>query len=86
MPDEQPMPDPSQQDREIEREILYLLTESEAQYLWRIEELEREMDQHGILDYVQPLRRSGLVHRTSDGHVFASRACHRFIQIVGRTI
>jgi hypothetical protein len=85
MPDEQPIRDPLERALNLEREILYHLTEPEDnQPLWTIEELEREMDQHGIIDYVRPLQRAGLLHRTSDGHVFASRATVRFVQMVGR--
>ena len=87
MPDEQPTPDPLDKARQIERDILYLLTELEDnQPLWTLEDLAREMEEPGITDYVRPLQRSGLVHRTSEGHVFASRAAVRHIQMVGRVI
>lgn len=85
MPDEQPIRDPLERALNLEREILYQLTEPEDnQPLWTIEDLEREIGQRDIIDYVRPLQRAGLLHRTSDGHVFASRATVRFVQMVGR--
>lgn len=87
MADEQPIPDPLDRAREIEREILYLLTEPEDnQPLWTLEELAREMDEPEITSYVRMLQRSGLVHLTSDGYVFASRAAVRHIQMVGHGV
>jgi hypothetical protein len=87
MPVEQPIPDPLDRAREIERDILYLLTEpGDNQPLWTLEDLAREMQEPGITDYIRPLQCSGLVHRTSDGHVFASRATVRHIQIVGHGV
>jgi len=37
-----------------------------------------------VIDYVNSLHRSGLIHRTTDGYIFATRAAVRHIQIVGR--
>ncbi len=87
MPVEQPIPDPLDRAREIERDILYLLTEPEDnQPLWTLEDLACEMQEPSIIDYIRPLQCSGLVHRTSDGHVFASRAAVRHVQIVGHGV
>jgi hypothetical protein len=84
MPDAQPMPDPAERARQKESEILYVLTHpGEIKPLWTLEELACEMDEHDIEACVNALQRAGLVHRTSDGHVFASRAAVRHIQIVG---
>jgi hypothetical protein len=84
MPDQQPIRDPLEKALTTEREILYALTDpTDIQPLWTIEDLAREMDERDITHYVSMLRRAGLVHRTSDGHVFASRAAVRQIQIVG---
>jgi hypothetical protein len=82
MPDEKPIPDPRERYRQIELEILHLLTDpDDNQPLWTLEDLAREMDLPDAIDYVSPLQRSGLIHRTSDGHVFASRAAVRHIQL-----
>jgi hypothetical protein len=87
MPDEQPIYDPLTRARETERDILYLLTEPEDnQPLWTTQELAVEMGQPDITAYLNPLQRSGLIHRTSDGHVFASRASVRFVQLVDRAV
>lgn len=83
MPDEQPT-HPLERARQIERDILYLLTDPEDnQPLWTLEDLAREIEQPEIMQYINPLQRAGLIHRTSDGHVFASRAAVRHIQMVG---
>jgi hypothetical protein len=85
MPDEQRIPDPAEQTRQTERDILYHLTDPEDnQPLWSIDDLAREMGEPMVIDYVNSLHRSGLVHRTTDGHVFATRSAVRQVQIVGR--
>lgn len=87
MPDEQPICDPLKRARAIELEILYLLTDPEDnQPLWTAEELGREVEQAEIAQYLKPLERAGLIHSTSDGHVFASRAAGRRIQLVGHGV
>jgi hypothetical protein len=87
MADEQPIPDPLEKARALERDILYLLTDPEdIQPLWTLEDLARELEEPDITSYVRPLQCSGLLHRTSDGHVFASRAAVRHIQMVGHGV
>jgi hypothetical protein len=87
MPDEQPTRDPLERARDTERDILYLLTDPEAcQPVWALGDLAREMEEHDILAYLRPLQASGLLHQTADGHVFASRAAVRQIQIVGHGV
>jgi hypothetical protein len=44
------------------------------------------MEDPGIIDSVNALHRAGLVNRTSDGYVFATRAAVRHIQLVGRVV
>jgi hypothetical protein len=84
MPEQQPTPDPAERALEAEREILYVLTRpDDNQPLWSLEDLAREMDDPQVVDSVNALHRAGLVHRTSDGYVFASRAAVRHIQLVG---
>lgn len=85
MPDEQPTPSVAERYDAIERDILYAITDPEdCQPLWSVEDLAREMDCPTVIDHINSLQRAGLVNRTSDGHVFATRAAVRHIQIVGR--
>ena len=87
MPDQQPTPDPCIEARQVERDILYLLTDpDDHQPLWTLEDLEREMEDPDTSYYINSLQRAGLIHRTTDGHIFASRAAVRHIQIVGRSV
>jgi hypothetical protein len=87
MPDEQPTHDRLRKDRETELDILYLLTDPEDnQPIWTLEDLAREIEKPEIIDYILPLQQAGLVHRTADGHVFASRAAIRQIQLVGHGV
>jgi hypothetical protein len=87
MPDEQPTLRQRDDIEAVQRDILYALTEpDDNQPLWTIEDLAREMEDRGVIDNVNALHRAGLVHRTSDGYVFASRAAVRHIQLVGRVV
>jgi len=86
MPDEQPT-FIGKDHEAIELNIVYLLTDPEDnQPLWALEDLARELDEPEALHYVRMLQRAGLVHRTSDGHVFASRAAVRQVQLVGHNV
>lgn len=87
MPNEQPTLRERDDIDAVQRDILYLITEPEDnQPLWTIQDLAREMDDRAVIDKVNELHRAGLVHRTSDGYVFASRAAIRHIQLVGRVV
>lgn len=88
MPDEQPIfVDPLDKARATELRILYALTDPEDnQPLWTLEDLAREIDEPEVRHYVRMLQRAGLVHCTSDGHVFASRAAVHQIQLVGHGV
>jgi hypothetical protein len=71
----------------VQRDILYALTEpGDNQTLWTIEDLAREMEDRAVIDKVNALHRAGLIHRTSDGYIFASRAAVRQIQLVGHGV
>jgi hypothetical protein len=86
-------PTPDQDDRfdAIERDALYLLTGSDDnQPIWSVEDIGRELElprcaMHAV-DVVRSLHRAGLIHRTSDGYVFATRAAVRMVQMVGQVI
>ncbi|HEY1688034.1 MAG TPA: hypothetical protein VGF95_04140 [Solirubrobacteraceae bacterium] len=87
MPTDQPTLDPAEHYRQIELAILYHLTDpQDNQPLWSVDDLAREVDTTDIMAYVHPLQRSGLLHRTTDGHVFATRAAVRQIQLVGHGV
>jgi Mn-dependent DtxR family transcriptional regulator len=87
MPDPQPAPDLAEVYDTRERDVLYLLTEPEDnQPLWSIEDLALEVETPTIIDFVNALCRAGLVRRTSDGYVFATRPAVRLIQLVGRAV
>jgi hypothetical protein len=72
----------------VEREVLYLLTGmSGPQQLWSMPELGREVEHADAAQVaVNSLRRAGLVHQTTDGFVFASRAGVRIVQLVGHVV
>jgi hypothetical protein len=66
-----------------ERDVLYLLTDGD-QPLWSVDELARAMDDHCTVDYVYGLQRAGLIHKTTDGFVFAARPGVRAVEMIGR--
>jgi Mn-dependent DtxR family transcriptional regulator len=88
MPDEQPIPDLAAAFDRLERDMLYLLTEPDGvQPIWSVEDLGRVLEQPAnATDVVHGLHRDGLIHKTSDGFVFATRAGVRMVQIVGQVV
>ena len=88
---QQPIPDAADRQDTIERDVLYLLTGSnDNQPLWSVEDIGREMELpdgaiHAV-DAVRGLHCAGLIHRTSDGYVFATRAAVRMVEMVGQVI
>jgi len=87
MPDQPRTLNPREETRQSQRDILDLLTESEASSaLWTVDELAREMEDPCVGDSVDALHRAGLVHRTADGFIFASRAAVRHTQLVGYVV
>lgn len=86
-----PNPTPeSRADRldQIEQDVLYLLTGMKGeQSIWSVPDLGREIEDADDADVaVRGLHQAGLVHRTTDGFVFASRAGVRVVQLVGHVI
>ena len=71
-----------------QRDVLYFLTNpDDCQPVWSIEDLGRALDNPvGAVDAVGELRRAGLIHQTGDGHIFATRAGVRLVQIIGRVV
>lgn len=87
MPDENPIPNVAERYDELERAVLYLLTElDDGQPLWSVEDIGREMESTEPIVPVRGLLRAGLVHQTTDGFVFATRAAVRMVQMVGHVI
>jgi|HubBroStandDraft_4_1064222.scaffolds.fasta_scaffold04670_3 hypothetical protein len=78
MPDPKPTPDPGVESAHIESAIFDLLTASDGQRLWSVEEVGREIESLvAAKDALGALYRAGLIHRTGDGFVFATRAAIR---------
>lgn len=73
----------------IEREVLYLLTnETDNTPVWSVPDIGRAIEgQNDAADIaVRGLYQAGLVHRTCDGFVFATRAGVRVVQLIGQVI
>jgi hypothetical protein len=71
----------------MERDVLYLLTEpDDCQPLWSAEDIGREIESDDPMTPICGLLRAALIHRTSDGFVFASRAGVRMAQLVERAV
>jgi hypothetical protein len=71
----------------VERYVLYLLTKPEdGQPLWSVEDIERELETHDPMVPIRGLLRAGLIHQTTDGFVFATRAAVRWVQMVGHVV
>jgi hypothetical protein len=85
---DEPTADPVRAFNMAQRDVLYFLTNpDDCQPVWSVEDLGRALDSPvGAVDAVGELRRAGLVHQTSDGHVLATRSAVRMVQIVGRVV
>lgn len=71
----------------MEREALYLLTDLDRYPpIWSIAEIGREIEYFDPAAVIRPLCNAGLVHRTSDGFVFATVAAFCMVQMVGQVI
>ncbi len=86
MSDEKPIRDVAAEFDELERDLLYLLTDPDCvQPIWSVDDLGRALERPSrALEVVRGLHRAGLIHKTSDGYVFATRAGVRMAQIVDR--
>jgi len=84
----QDQPSPDERLTDAERDVLYLLTTPEdGQPLWSVEDIGREIESARDAEIaVNGLLRAGLIHKTSDGFVFAARAGVRAVQMVGHVI
>jgi predicted transcriptional regulator len=80
MPDEQPSRTP--RSGPTEWIVLELLLDPEAQRPWSLEEVAREIGTPiAVADALDGLHAAGLVHRTADGFVFATRAVVRYHEL-----
>ena len=87
MPESQTTRDDPRSDDEIERDILYLLTDREnGPPLWTIDEIGAAIERRDAVDHVGALLRHGVAHETADGFVFASLAGVRVVEITGRVV
>lgn len=67
-----------------ERTVLDLLIDKHCQRPWTLREIALAIGSLGVAeDAVDELRASGLVHKTSDGFIFASRAAICYSEIQG---
>jgi hypothetical protein len=70
----------------LARETVYLMTSSEQPPIWTLPDIGRELATHDPEALVGPLVCAGLLYRTCDGHVFASPAAFKWVQLVGHVI
>ncbi|HEY3829070.1 MAG TPA: hypothetical protein VGL57_07735 [Solirubrobacteraceae bacterium] len=69
---------------QLELMVLHMMTGDELP-IWAVPDLARELqDPEGVSDAIRGLRTTGLVHETSDGHVFPTRAAVRMVEITGK--
>lgn len=71
MSDEKPIRDNEAEFDELERDLLYLLTDPNyVQPIWSVDDLGRALEQPSrTLEAVRGLHRASLIHKTSDGYV-----------------
>ncbi|HEV7564384.1 MAG TPA: hypothetical protein VGO31_00295 [Microbacteriaceae bacterium] len=83
MPDQQPSPDtPDRAKNATNGTVLDLLIEDEDQRPWTHDELALEIGSAIVVgDAIDNLQAAGLVHKTSDGFIFATRAAIQFERI-----
>jgi hypothetical protein len=80
---------PNEQERKwdaLERDALYLMTDEHYPPIWSVAEIGQQLEYFDPEAVIRPLCNAGLVHRTSDGFVFATAAAFRMVQIVGHAV
>jgi hypothetical protein len=82
MPDEQPIPDQATEEARTDWFILDLLLNNNVQRPWATAEVVREYGHEtNATDALGRLYGAGLIHKTADGFVFASRAAIRYREL-----
>jgi Mn-dependent DtxR family transcriptional regulator len=82
-----PTQTPAERQDNAERDVLYLLTEpNDGQPLWSVPDIGREIESDEPIVLVRGLHRAGLVNKTLDGYIFATRAGVRVVQMIGHVI
>ncbi len=70
---------------ELEKCVLYILTDPDSYPpLWSVPDIGREIDYFDPEAVVYRLYNAMLVHKTSDGFIFATPAAWRMVQMTGR--
>jgi hypothetical protein len=84
MPDEQRISDGQSEENRVDWLVLDLLIDADTQRPWSVAEVIREHGhEHNAIDALDRLHSAGLIHRTEDGFVFATRAAVRYAEIAG---
>jgi len=86
MPDIEPTPTPHSKHAEhaTANTVLDLMLDDDVQRPWTIHELALEIGSTIVVeDAIAELHAAGLVHKTSDGFVFAARPAIRYTEIIG---
>jgi hypothetical protein len=82
--------EPNEQPRDwdvMERETVYLLTDPDHHPpIWSVADLGRQMETRDPMAVIRPLRDAGLIHRTSEGFVFATPAAYKMVGLVGQVV
>lgn len=82
MPDSEPTLMPAEGEARTESAVMTLLLIQDGQRPWSSEELVREIGRElDVLDAISNLHGVGLLHRTTDGFVFATRAATHLDQL-----
>lgn len=82
MPETEPTPRVQSAGQSAEWIVLDLLLDADERRPWSVAELTREIGRPiDVADAIDALHGAGLIHRTSEGFVFVTRAAARFEQL-----
>ena len=84
MPERAAIPHPGTDADHAESDVLDFLTGTGGLRLWSLEEVGREIGSYvAARDALAALHRAGLIHRTAEGYIFATRAAIRAVELAG---